>query len=485
MSDRSRHGAEVVIVGAGPAGMSAAVALAEQGIPSLVLDETPAPGGAIFRPPRLYKRRTIAAGAGLEDKLKNWLLEQFHRFVEDGVIALLLGTEVLGASRDAESEDFSIWIGGDSVKVIQARRLIICAGCYERSQPFPGWTLPGVMGVGGAQLQVKAGLVRPAERMVIVGTGPLLLVAAKQLHDAGIQVAGVFEAGRYWHMWRAARDLLAGNRLLLEGMKLLWDLRQRGIEVRDGMGIVAARGAESVEEVEIAPYTNEWRPVPGKSRTIQADGLAVGYGFVSRVQLLQLLGCTLEYDAFLGGGIPVRDDSMQTSQPGLYAAGDGAGVYGAIVAASEGRIAADGCIQSLRPNGASLSGLVQRDLPMSIGRPSQTSRRFRAFRRAFRRLSTIGAGMQDLVTENVLVCKCERVTRKQVDDAIMRGARSMTDVKIQTRVGMGDCQGKICSSFCAEYLANKISQPLENVELLRPRFPLAPVSFSMLMGDPA
>ena len=449
--------AKVVIVGAGPAGLNAAVVCAEAGVPSLILDEKPGIGGAIYGGETAKGRKQDQQAARLFAAVKR-LEAQIEISTESSVVGYF-----------AEAGEIAYLKRGELVRR-RAGRVILATGCYERPQPFPGWELPGSMTVGAAQLHVKAGLVKPGRRVVLAGTGPLLLAAAKQLHEAGVEVVSVFEAGRRRDLLRHPLRLLSGTSLLLEGLGYVNYLARHGIPLRFSWGVVEAKGKEMLEEVVVAPYDREWRPEIPRSLTLQADCLAVEYGFVSRTELAQLLGCRQRFDKALGW-VPVTDEWQRSSPRGIYVAGDGAGVYGAEAAAIQGRIAATACLVD---GGLTLPPAASRALARDRRRLAALKR----FRRGFEDFSRLRAGLLDLPAEDTVICRCENVRLKEIRKAVEAGARDLASLKMGTRVGMGDCQGKVCGPFCHSLLAREGSA--ERAGFLRARFPLSPLPFSSL-----
>jgi hydrogen cyanide synthase HcnB len=388
-------------------------------------------------------------------------------------IDLRLKTQVLGPMHGHER--LALLENHQKTYTVDAGRMILCTGCYEWSAPFPGWTLPGVMTVGGAQLQMKSGLVKPGRRAVLVGTGPLLLVAARQMHMAGIEVLGVFEAGRRLDLVKNVFALLKNNPLLLEGLDYISYLNKARIPFHYGWGVVEARGQNQVEEVVVAPYDRDWRPNREKALVLPADLLATEHGLIPRTQLAQLLG--VKHTNCHGIGLkPVTDDWGRTSREGIYVAGDAGGVYGAQAAAESGRLAALAYL-------ADTGHLSREDAEREARPATKRLASYVAFRDAFDSFSKVRPGLLDLPAPDTLICRCENVTRGQVDEVLASGVKDITTVKMTTRAGMGDCQGKTCSGYLYAYLQHKLQQ--QDVGQLRPRFPLALVTLGALLSSPS
>jgi len=454
----------VTIVGAGPAGLNAAIQLASRGLRTTLIDENPNIGGAIFRQSSRKLKQPFK-----EDKTKKRARLLFREFEKHrDLITLLLGTQVLG---NIDDEDTLALLTNDRLYSLTPNRLILTTGCHERAQPFPGWTLPGVMTVGGAQLQAKMGYVKPGKQIVLVGTGPLLLVAAKQLHQAGVKVLGVFEAGRRIDLLKQCRSLLSNVALLREGMSLITYMKMAGIPLRYGWGIVNAGGKEELNEVVVAPYDSNWRPIKNQAISIQTDSLGVEYGFTSRTQLTQLLGCKHEYVSDTGGLRPLTDEWQRSSRERVYVAGDSAGVYGSEVATEQGKLAAITCLLDEK--------VIDQNEATKLAKPFRNRiSQLITFRSAFDHFSSLKPGLMELPKSDTIICRCENVERKEIDEAISRGVHDMTSLKMATRIGMGDCQGKLCSSFCTEYLMSKTKKSHRDVGALHPRFPLSPIPFA-------
>lgn len=447
--DRAKR---LVIVGAGTAGLEAAFCLAKYGLTCTVIDVSTSPGGVVNRGP-----------LKLAESVSCLHLEKLLRY--EKLINLQLNTEVVGPMNDLRQ--LGLLTDQTTLNQIKYDSLFIATGCYERATPFPGWTLPGVMNLGGAQLQVKNNLVKPGKRIVICGSGPLIPVAAQQFKEAGMEVQGIYEANSFGSYARNLSKLFSDPALLVTGLGTMTKLLLSGTGIKYGWGIVEARGNGRVEEVTVAPYDNEWNYDHTRKVTLKADCLATGYGFMPRTELGRLLG--LEHKVTSGGHVvPVIDDGCRSSVQGVYVAGDAAEINGGKVAGQLGELMA---LAYLYDNDI----LSKSEFQHITKKIKNKINRYKRFTSAFDNYSYPRPGLLKLVNEETTVCRCENIERKALDEAIDQGVVDLTTLKMSTRAGMGECQGKICGAFCGDYLRLQLGR--EDVGELKPRFPLAPVPF--------
>lgn len=451
----------LAIVGAGPAGLSAALAAAGEGVKPIVIDENPRIGGQIYRQPPEEIADQLPPGRGV--------VSRFHD-VRDRV-ELLSSTTVWGLFPPNR-------LGLDCqgrCEILQADHVILAPGAHEYLPPFPGWTLPGVMTPEAAQGLVKAMHVRPGKRTLIAGTGPFLLVVAEALHRAGTHVVGIVEMARRREAIRALPGLLSCPGLFCEGLGFLTRLRMKGIPIHRGHVLIEARGEDQVRQAVFAPCDMDGNPDRARTRTVDVDTICAGYGFVPRIQLAQLAGCQLRFDDALGGWLPAVDENLETSVPGVWVAGDGGGIAGALVAELEGSLA--GFAAARRLGAISDSAFKDRKKPLV----RQLVRRAR-FRAALNRLYRLRPGLNSLATADTIVCRCEEVTRAEVQTAIAAGGTEFRTLKVMTRVGMGPCQGLMCGPALCRYLAHRSGKPIEEVGPPSVRPPITPVSLAGLAG---
>lgn len=459
---------ELVILGAGPAGMAAAITAGRCGIRATVIDENATSGGQIFRqPPKSFV--TSDSPADDENAARGTDLRKELASLGDR-IELLPATTVWGyfPQRQIAIRNEQGW------QMIEAKQLILAPGAYEFVPPFPGWTLPGVMTPGAAQSMVKTMKILPGKRVLVAGSGPFLLVVAAQLHAAGVEVVGVVEAVRRRDILRHFPDLLSNRKLLGQGRRYYRKLQQAGIPFHWGHLVTEAHGNESVEQATITACDSQSRP-QGRSTTISLDTLCVGYGFVPRIELAQMADCHVQYSDLLGNWIPKVDENFETSVPGVRVAGDGGGVAGAIAAELQGTLAALAALHQLGQLDA--SAFEQQRTPIVF-----RLNKLQKFRRALDQIYRIRSGLLDLALPDTIVCRCEELTRQEVETGIQFGGTDIPTLKVSTRLGMGPCQGKMCWSMAARMIAAQTGRSIADIGPVRVRPPVGPLEIADLLN---
>jgi thioredoxin reductase len=424
---------DVVVVGAGPAGLAASATAARAGCTVAMLDAGLEPGGQYWRHPPGH----IDAVADLHHDLKTYRrLAKVARTSVDH----RPDHHVWTVARRADGFDVHAVRDGHE-EVVTGSAVILAPGAYDRQIPFPGWDLPGVLTAGGAQALIKGHQVGAGSRIAVGGTGPFLLSVAAGLGMRGLDVVGVFEAnsplGWMRHLPAVAR--IPGK--VAEGVGYAATLARHRIGLHARHAIVAAHGEDRVRAVTVAKLDRGWHVVPGSERIVACDAVAVGWGFVPQVELALGLGCATRVDVD-GSLVAVVDERQAGTVPGVFLAGEVCGIGGAALAVTEGEI-------SGRAAAAWLGRPV--DWPHRLRR---RCRAHRAFAAAMHRAHPMPDGWHAWLEPATVVCRCEEVTVAEVTEALDRlGATDARTVKLLTRAGMGWCQGRMCA-FAADSLSS-------------------------------
>jgi len=464
---------ELVVIGAGPAGIEAALTASELGVDVLLVDSFPTAGGQYYKQtPQAFDDHRRKTASQQEGKLLLQMLDASN-------VQLLTGCLVWGLFED---RDKGGWIAqlalSDEPVQVKADAVIIATGAYDRPFAFPGWTLPGVMTAGAGQILVKTQGVVPGKRILLSGTGPLQIALADQLIRAGVTPVAMLEASTMplWDVLRHAPAFLGQVNRMVEGVGYGFDIVRSGMRARVGWSVVEARGDGRVEEAVIARLGSDWKMIAGSEEKIEVDTIILGYGLIPNNRLSRMVECEHEYVAIKGGWVPVRDETLQTTRPNVYVIGDAAGVGGAELAHVEGKIA--GLAVASRCGHGKQSDFQWRYAKL---RPELV--RQRRYAKALGELFTPRPGALSLFKEDMIVCRCEEVIYRDILDAIQLGARSVNEVKMIVRAGMGNCQGRICEGLIAQILLSAFSG--ENIDMQKigastVRPPLEPMTLDVL-----
>ncbi|MDO9706940.1 (2Fe-2S)-binding protein [Paracraurococcus lichenis] len=444
---------DLAIIGAGPAGMAAAVEAADLGLSVAVIDENPAPGGQVFRGVEAASAdralgADYAAGLPLVRAFRAARIDYrpgttlWHLEPEAGLLSLLAG------GRTAE---------------LAAGRILLATGAQERPVPIPGWTLPGVMTAGAAQILLKTVGAVPRGRTVLAGQGPLLWLLAAQLQRAGAPPALILETtpkGRLGAALRAG-GLVAGLPLLAKGLALLAETRR--IPRRPAVAGLRAEGEGRVARVT-------W-----EGGATGCDTLLLHEGVVPATHIPLALGLDHAWDAAQRCWRPRVDAFGAASHPRVAVAGDGAGIGGWQAAVAAGRLAA--CDAARRLGRLTEEGFARRTAPLLAARRAAL-----ALRPFLDALHAPPGWVLAPPEDATLVCRCEEVTAGQVRAAARLGATGPNQVKAYCRAGMGPCQGRICGATVAALIAEARGTTPEAVGTLRPRAPYKPLTVAELAG---
>lgn len=446
---------DVVVIGAGPAGMAAAIEAARAGLSVTVLDEQPRPGGQIWRAIETTDARRGAI-LGPDYLVGRGIVDAFRASGAN----YRPGALVWNISRD-RTVDYSQ--SGCSHR-IAAGRIVVATGALERPSPVPGWTLPGVSTAGALQILLKSSGVVP-DRAVIAGSGPLIWLIAAQMVAAGVAPRAVVETtplGRSLAALRHPGAVLRGGNYLLKGMLLLAKVRLAGVPVFSHARDLVIEGRDAVSAIRFNCH--------GKSRRIETDSVALHQGVVPNQQVSRLLRCAHFWDASQMCFRPKLDANYESSVEGVYIVGDGAGISGARSALLQGRLVGHviaGCAGQVGEPTA--CGKIRRQIAQDTA--------VRPF------LESLYAPAPEILApaDGTLVCRCEEITAGQIRAAVdTGGVAGPNQVKAMLRTGMGPCQGRVCGLAVMAIISARRGVPPDVTDYYRIRPPLKPLTIGEL-----
>ncbi|WMD19189.1 NAD(P)/FAD-dependent oxidoreductase [Achromobacter seleniivolatilans] len=459
---------DLLVVGAGPAGLAAATLAAKLGVDTVLLDEQAAPGGQIYR--AITTTPVTDRGILGEDYWHGAsLVEPFQqsgaRYVPGATVWAVAEHT---APYPEQGFEVAYSVAGEA-RIVHARRLLLATGAQERPFPIPGWTLPGVITAGAAQILLKSAGVVPADRTVLAGSGPLLYLVAWQYLNAGVKIDALLETTPPGRLSQALPKIWGFLRspYLGKGLKLLRAVKA-AIPIVKGVTALEALGDGKLQSLR---YT-----AGGETKTLQADQLMLHQGVVPNVNLSRAVGVEHRWNDALDCWEPQVDEWGLTSVEGIGMAGDGAGIAGALAAENRGRLAA---LQAAHLLGR--IDAVKRDTEAvaprdALARAVRGREFFDALYKApeaFRR-----------PTGDTIVCRCEEVTAAQVRDTVKLGCSGPNQMKAFLRCGMGPCQGRFCGLTVAEIIAEERGVPTQEVGYYRLRFPTKPLTLGELASLP-
>lgn len=460
MNDSNIHHAEVAIIGAGPAGMTAASRLAEAGHTPVVFDLASSPGGQIYRQlaaPQVGE--DVMGGDYLKGQV---LIERFGR----ARLNYRPGSRVWWVQRQSEGTTLGVLADGRS-ELWQVQRLIVASGAMERGWPFPGWQLPGVMQAGAGQVLLKQGALVPDSSPVLVGTGPLLYLLAWQYLRAGCPPRLILDAAprsRYSALLHHPQSTWYARHYLLKGLRMLGALQRAGVVVKHGLEALEAEGEAALQAVRYR--------LAGRWHRIKTPLMFTHFGVVPEPQIGRGLGLAFDWHEGQQTFAPKYDATTMAADPGIWLAGDGAGIGGALNAEREGHLAA---LSILEAQGETIE---------DERRPVLHARsRDRQARGLLEKLFRVPENWLSAQPEATLVCRCENVSLGEVNAAMRQGAAGPGQLKAFTRCGMGSCQGRLCGENVTRLLASHTGTTPDAVGYYQVRPPLQSITVGELAAS--
>lgn len=450
-----------LIVGGGPAGMSAAQTLVAHGVRPILIDEASRVGGQGFRAP----------DEGVSLDAARLLGSQRAKHAEAHA-----AFEAIRADVDYRPRTL-VWalepgrahvVSDGRAGTVAFDALLLATGASDRVMPVEGWTLPGVFTLGGAQLALKHQGCLIGPRVVFAGSSPLLALAAAQYRRMGADVIAICDETTLARKVAAAPGLARAPATFALGLSLLAELRRAGVPLRFGARLLRIEGGARVEAVVVADAR-------GRERRLACDAVALGHGLKPETQLAELAGARFAFDPPTRLWAPIIDADGRAGA-GLYLAGDGAAVGGAEAAQASGELAA---LAALRDAGRAVAGRRVASLRAKVDR-------LRAFQRAIARAFAWPEARAGALSDSCVLCRCENVSVGDVRACLSAGRvpPDVNRVKAITRCGMGRCQGRYCGPALQEIVAAQTASPIADVGRLRGQAPVKPIALDVAAAAP-
>ena len=458
---------DVAVIGAGPAGLAAATQAARAGLSVVLLDEQEAVGGQIYRAIErsdAQRRKILGPDYAAGSALASAFARSGARYMPNASVWQVTRERSVHYLKDGKVGSF------------EARRVVLATGALERPFPIPGWTLPGVMTAGAAQILLKSAGEVPTEPPILVGCGPLLYLLGWQYVRAGVPIRALVDTTRHDDRWRAKRHMLSALRAwpyLSKGLQLMRTLREAGVpmhEAADDLRVESGIDEDGSERARALNFS-----VRGVSHRIEANVILLHQGVVPNTQFTQSLRASHEWDEAQLCFTPVTDQWGELDVPGIFVAGDGGGIGGAQAAETQGEVTALaiaaqlGAIDTAARNRSAAPllrrlGDVMRIRPFldSLYRPRDENR---------------------VPKDEVIVCRCEEVTAGELRHFVKLGCLGPNQAKSFGRCGMGPCQGRLCGLTVTEVIADARDASPATVGYYRIRPPIKPLTLGELAGE--
>ncbi len=422
----------IVVIGGGPAGMSAALEIAKRDVAVTLLDAAPRLGGQYWR--QLPDTWVTPSGA-------KYMYDQVKVFIdainESSHITYISRAHVWSASNTDDGICIN-YVKENVERSLVAQKIVIATGAHDRALPFPGWDIPGVMTPGAAQALLKGSGVIVGKKIVVGGTGPFLLPVSLGLVGAGAHIVGIFEAHSPLKWIISIRAMLLNSSKIWEGKYFFTKLRKERVPLRFGKSIIAASAGSdgNLRSVTVAKINRNFSVRKGSEKIIECDVAAIGWGFVPDLSIAGALGCAQKVDCD-GTVIASVDEKQLSSNPRVWIAGELTGIGGHELSLVEGAIAG----QAITGDAIDASLIKAR-------------KRLQIFARALQRSYPVPQSWHSWLTEDTTICRCEEVTFCDIRESVSAlGAIDARTSKLFTRAGMGLCQGRMCTRNVSEIVA--------------------------------
>ena len=459
MNNKNKY--DVIVIGAGPSGVSSAVNCAKKGLNVLIVDSNSNSGGQIYRaPPKTYKSTP-------DNKL------------EENEIQKQLSKKLIKYNIDT-AYNHTVWQVSPGFKVNafneltttqwKAKSLIIATGTYEKIVPFEGWTIPGVIGLAACTVMLKSHHFVPSEKIILVGNGPLLILVGYYIIKFGGKVDAIVDTSSRMEWIRSTLSLMSNVKNFKDGIKWLFKILINRVPIYSNSTIVKAFEYNDKIKIKIKNMKT------GQSKNIVSETIAVGYGLIPSTDITRLLRAEHIYKEQKGGWIAKVDDYLRSSINGVYITGDGAGVTGALAANDKGLLASNALLYDEKIISKKEYDKNNRKILKKLGK-------YELFAKAISKLNSIPKTLIENIDKDTIICRCEDITKADILKAVDKGARNVNQIKSWTRFGMGPCQGRTCQYATTKIVANYLNCEIEELGYLTGRSPIRPVPLDRVIGE--
>ena len=452
---------DVIVIGAGPSGVTAALKFSKKGLKVLIIDSNGNSGGQIYRaPPKSYVKKE-------EKSLDENLIQlKFSENLKKNNIDTAYNHTVWqvspGFKIDAFNENGTVqW---------SAKNLIVATGTYEKIIPFDGWTTPGVIGLAACTILLKSHQTIPGNKIILAGNGPLLVSVAYYMLKFGGKVDAIVDTSSKFEWIKSIISLIFNPKNFIQGISWMSKIIFSGVPIYSKSLVKKVDKTENGISVRIENIKNK------KIKELKSEVLAVGHGLIPSTDISRLLKVNHLYNELKGGWIPKLDEHFKSSMKGLYIVGDGSGISGAIAAEEKGELAAISVLKELNL-------IDEKEFQNDKDRIIKKLKRYEIFAKGIAKLNATPDSLIENINDDTVVCRCEDITKKDIIHAVENGAKNLNQIKSWTRFGMGPCQGRTCQYAVAKLASQHLKSTVEDLNYLTGRTPLRPFPLDKAIGD--
>jgi thioredoxin reductase/bacterioferritin-associated ferredoxin len=452
---------DLIIIGAGPSGVKAALTCSKKGLKVLIIDSNGNSGGQIYRaPPKSYIKKS-------------------EKSLEENLIQIKF-SENLKKSNIDTAYNHTVWQVSPGFKIdafnengtIQwnTKNLIVATGTYEKIIPFDGWTTPGVIGLAACTILLKAHQTIPGNKIILAGNGPLLILVAYYMLKFGGKVDAIVDTSSKFEWIKSMISLIFNPKNFIQGISWISKIIFSRVPIYSNSLINKVDKIDKGISVKIQNIKNK------KIKELTSEVLAVGHGLIPSTDISRLLKVNHSYNELKGGWVPKLDKYFKSSIKGLYIVGDGSGISGAIAAEEKGELAAIAILKDLNL-------ISEKEFQNNNDRIIKKLNRYEIFAKGIAKLNTTPQSLIENINNDTVICRCEDITKKDIINSVKNGAKNLNQIKSWTRFGMGPCQGRTCQYAVAKVASQHLKCNMKDLGYLTGRTPLRPFPLDKAIGD--